>query len=83
MEHIDAVRDILADILGLGQRKHLLNADSALLGSIPELDSMAVLSVLTGLEEHFGFTLEDDDISAGMFDTLGSLAQFVEAKLAE
>jgi acyl carrier protein len=35
------------------------------------------------LEEHFGITVNDDEISAKTFETLGSLVNFVEQKLAE
>jgi acyl carrier protein len=75
------VKSLLEDTLGLGARINTLNMDSALLGSIPELDSMTVLSILTGLEERFGFTIEDDEFSGEIFETLGSLVAFVEAKL--
>lgn len=81
MEHIGEVRDVLVQVLSLGDRKNALNANSALLGSIPELDSMAVVSLITALEEHFGITVDDDEISASTFETLGSLARFVEEKL--
>jgi acyl carrier protein len=81
MEHIGEVRDILVRVLSLDDRKNALNANSALLGSIPELDSMAVVSLITALEEHFGITVDDDEISASTFETLGSLARFVEEKL--
>ena len=43
---------------------------------------MAVLTVLTAIEERFGFTVEDDDISADTFTTVGSLCGYVEQKLA-
>jgi acyl carrier protein len=82
MPHLDEVRNILGDVLSLNERRNSLNPDSALLGSIPELDSMAVVNVLTALEEYFGFTIEDDEISATAFETLGSLTRFVEDKLA-
>jgi acyl carrier protein len=82
MQHLEEVRNILSDVLALNERKNSLNKDSALLGSIPELDSMAVVNVLTALEEYFGITIEDDEISATTFETLGSLAMFVEHKLA-
>jgi acyl carrier protein len=82
MPHLDEVRNILGDVLSLNERRNSLNRDSALLGSIPELDSMAVVNVLTALEEYFGFTIEDDEISATAFETLGTLARFVEDKLA-
>jgi acyl carrier protein len=82
MQHLEDVRNVLGDVLGLGERKNLLKADSSLLGSIPELDSMAVVSVLSALEEHFGIIVDDDEISAGCFETLGTLTQFVEQKIA-
>jgi acyl carrier protein len=82
MSHLDEVRNILVNVLVLNERAQDLNHDSALLGSIPELDSMAVVNVLTALEEYFGFTIEDDEISATSFETLGSLTRFVEDKLA-
>jgi len=83
MQRLVEVRDILSDVLSLGERKNFLKVDSSLLGSIPELDSMAVVNVITALEEHFGITVEDDEISAKTFETLGSLTYFVEQKLAE
>ncbi len=83
MQNLVEVRDILSDVLSLGERKNFLKVDSNLLGSIPELDSMAVVNVITALEEHFGFMVDDDEISAKTFETLGSLTYFVEQKLAE
>ena len=75
------VRNILAQSLQLGPRADRLNADSPLLGAIPELDSMAVVMILTAMEEHFGFSVDDDEISADTFATLGTLTAFVEQKL--
>jgi len=54
---------------------------SALLGAIPEFDSMAVLAVLTNLEERFGFVVDDDEVDGTVFATIGSLTQFVESKI--
>lgn len=80
--YLDDVKNILADVLSLGDAKDSLTADSALLGSIPELDSMAVVNLITALEEHFGIVVDDDEISATTFETLGSLTAFVQQKLA-
>jgi acyl carrier protein len=82
MQHIEEVKNILSDVLSLGERKNALKEDSLLLGDLPELDSMAVVNVITALEDHFGISVDDDEISAKTFETLGSLAQFVEQKLA-
>ncbi len=83
MQHLEEVKNILSDVLSLGERRNSLMEDSLLLGSLPELDSMAVVNVITALEEHFDVTVDDDEISARTFETLGSLARFVEQKLAE
>ena len=80
--YLDDVRLILTDVLSLGDAGRALAAGSPLLGAIPELDSMAVINLITALEEHFGITVEDDEISADTFATLGSLAAFVAHKLA-
>ena len=77
----DQVKQILADSLQLGSRAQTLNASAPLLGAIPELDSMAVVNVITALEEHFGISVADDEIGAATFATLGSLSAFVEQKL--
>ena len=79
---IDDVRLVLGGALQLGARARAMDASTPLLGAIPELDSMAVVNVITALEEHFGITVADDEIGAATFATLGSLSTFVEQKLA-
>lgn len=74
------VIQVLGEVLALGERTAKLTADSALLGALPEFDSMAVLGVITRLEEVFGISIADDEISADTFETVGSLAAFVARK---
>jgi acyl carrier protein len=83
MQHLEEVKKILSDVLSLGERKSSLKEDSTLLGSIPELDSMAVVNLITAMEEHFDITVDDDEITASTFETVGTLTRFVEQKLAE
>ena len=78
---LDDVRMVVGDALQLGARVGAMDASTALLGAIPELDSMAVVNVITALEEHFGISVADDEIGAATFATLGSLSAFVEQKL--
>ena len=78
---IDDVRNLLGDALQLGARGKGMDASTPLLGAIPELDSMAVVNVITALEDHFGIMVADDEIGAATFATLGSLTAFVEQKL--
>jgi len=79
----DQVRDILRDVLSLGSRADRLDMSSALLGAVPELDSMAVVSVIAALEDRFGITVDDDEISGATFASLGSLVEFVSSKRPE
>lgn len=81
MDYLERIKHILRDALQLGERADAFTASTALLGSIPEFDSMAVVSVLTMLEEEFGFAVADDEISAATFETVGSLAAFVAEKV--
>lgn len=81
--YLEEVKAILADVLGLGDAALAMTADSPLLGSVPELDSMGVVSLITALEEHFGISIDDDDIGASTFETLGSLSAFVARQRVE
>ena len=78
---IDDVRLIVGTALQLGARAQAMDASTPLLGAIPELDSMAVVNVITALEEHFGISVADDEIGAATFATLGTLSAFIEQKL--
>jgi acyl carrier protein len=78
------VISILADVLQLnGGIVSSMTTGTPLLGAIPEFDSMAVVSIITALEEQYSFFIEDDEINAGMFETIGTLVTFVEKKLNE
>jgi acyl carrier protein len=79
---IDVVRTILGQTLQLGARQDGLSAQSPLLGSIPELDSMAVVTLIAALEEQLDIMIDDDEIDAATFATLGSLTAFCEQKQA-
>ena len=74
------VRAVLGDALQLDGREGELAPGTPLVGSLPELDSMAVLTVITALEEHFHFVVDDDDDVSRAFQTLGSLAEYVAEK---
>lgn len=78
---LEDVRLVVCNTLQLGDRGQRLDADTPLLGAIPELDSMAVVNLIAALEEYFGFTVSDDEIGSATFATLGSLSAFVKQKL--
>ncbi len=73
---------ILDEVLSLNGRSAGFTRETHLLGAIPELDSMAVVSLITGIEEQLGVMVDDDEIDGETFATVGSLTDFVAAKLA-
>lgn len=78
----EGIKAILIEVLGVDPGKLKIDSNTRLLGSLPEFDSMAVVSVLTAIEDHFGITVDDDEVDGSIFETVGSLCQFVESKLA-
>jgi acyl carrier protein len=80
VSHLESIKQILGTTLQLGERAKTLTEGTALLGNIPEMDSMAVVTVMTAIEDHYGIVIEDDEISADVFATVGTLAAFVAAK---
>lgn len=73
---------VLEEVLSLGGRSAHFTRETPLLGAVPELDSMAVVSLITSLEDRFGIVVEDDDIDGATFSTVGALADFVATKVA-
>ena len=82
---MDVQREVIAileRVLGRGTSAVEMGPDTPLLGSVPELDSMAVATLITSLEEHFGLMVADDEIDGSTFATVGTLVEFVGSKLA-
>lgn len=82
MDVLKEVVRVLDEVLSLSGRSVGFTRDTALLGAIPELDSMAVVSLITAMEDQFGMVVDDDDIDGSTFATVGSLTDFVSSKLS-
>ena len=82
MDVTQEVLRVLDEVLSLNGRAAAFTRDTPLLGAIPELDSMAVVTLITTLEDQFGLVVDDDDIDGSTFATVGSLVDFVGGKLA-
>ena len=82
VETVEAtVRGTLVDILGLSpERVAGFDETTPLFGALPELDSMAVATLLTELEDRLGITIDDDEIDVEMFENFGALVRFAANK---
>ena len=76
------LKTLLDDRLQLGGRGLQFTRESRLLGALPELDSVAVLTVLSAMEQQFAIRIADDEISAELFYDVDSLLAFIEQKTA-
>ncbi len=79
---INTLKLLLANTLGLPQPPSHWQEHTGLLQSIPELDSMTIVSWVAAIEEHFGITFTDDDMTAESFETFKTIGLIVEAKQA-
>ncbi|WP_153503479.1 acyl carrier protein [Cumulibacter manganitolerans] len=79
---LDEVRAVLIDTLDLPQAPADLTAGTALFGAIPELDSLGVVSLVAAIEDRFDIVIDDDEFGEELFETVGSLTDFVDSKLA-
>jgi acyl carrier protein len=69
---------ILRETVGDHALPREVGEHTRLLGEIAELDSMALLGLLTRVEERFDVRIDDSRIEAAIFETVGSLTRFVE-----
>lgn len=82
MDTTSATLDELTDVIGstLGIDAAALDASTPLFGSLPELDSIAVVELIVAVEQRFGISIDEDEVTAEVFETVGSLAGLVDAK---
>ena len=74
---------LVDETLNLDGRSAGFVASTPLLGAVPELDSMGVVSLITALEDRFGMSIDDDEIDGSVFQTWGTLLSFVRGKLGQ
>ena len=79
---IEEVIGVVVTTLGIEDRAPSLHAGTELLDSLPELDSMASVELIVALEDQFDLEVDEEQISGEVFETIGSLAAFVDAQRA-
>ena len=82
MTDLDRIREVLRETLQIDVRADQLTERSRLLGAIPEFDSVAVVNVIMALEKEYGVKIPDRELSADVFETMGSLIGFISRKTA-
>ena len=80
-EVLDRVLRLLRERLGVGNDGQPLGEDSGLLGHGIGLDSVEVLQLVAHIEEEFELTIDDEDLDAEHFRTVGSVISFLQERL--
>lgn len=70
------LNDLLCHLLGGLPDRY--RPETELFGSLPELDSLALVELITAIEERFSFEMDEDDITGAVFATVSSLARHVD-----
>ncbi|MCY4421301.1 MAG: phosphopantetheine-binding protein [Gammaproteobacteria bacterium] len=78
---IKQVLEVLAESLPLPEVTYEMGEQAPLLGAIPELDSMAITSIISALEERFEIAFDDEDLDAEAFQTVGTLRDLIASKM--
>lgn len=73
MNVLQSVLKILDSELNLQGKALAFAEDTKLRGSLPQLDSMAIVSVITALETQLGFEFPEEQLDGALFETVGTL----------
>jgi acyl carrier protein len=77
----DEVKVVIGDVLQLDEERiQQWERSTGLLGSLSEFDSTTVIALISALEARFAIVIEDDEISAEVFETVGNVYEFVRSK---
>jgi acyl carrier protein len=79
---VDIERDIRSFVIDqfLSGDPGKLRADGSLLGDV--IDSTGVITLVSYLQEHFGITVQDDEVLPSNLDTIGNLVAYVSKKVS-
>lgn len=78
MDYLELTKRILVTNLQLGDMP--LDADTLIIGDMPQFNSLSIANLIAAIEEELGCAIEDDEISAELFESVGTLASFIESK---
>lgn len=82
MSILETVLKVLDNELNLRGKALAFTKDTKLRGSLPQLDSMAIVSVVAALEEQLGFEFPEDQLDGAIFETVGTLVECVTRLLS-
>jgi len=80
MDIIDTVEKYIVEEIMVGDTKTKLDPDASLISS-GVVDSLALLRLISFIEEKFGVVIEDEEVVPDNFETLNVIKGMIESKL--
>lgn len=80
MDSLDLAKQILVSNLQLENVD--LNPSTQIMGNFPQFNSLSIAGIVAAIEDEAGCTIEDEEITAELFETVGTLADFIASKSA-
>lgn len=78
MTTLNTLLHILDRDLNLQGKALTFTEATPLRGALPQLDSMAIVTLVSSLEEAFSFEFPEDKLDGAVFDTVGTLLGVVQ-----
>ena len=76
----ERVKNVIIRALQLEVSADEIPDDDLLFGEGVGASSIAVLEVVCGLEDEFGFVIDDDDLHIELFDSVSSVVEYVKKR---
>ena len=81
-EILQLTKEILQTTLQLGAQADALTRETPLMGHFPQLNSLTVMGIISEIEAQTGCAIDDQEISSEIFDSVGTLATFIQQKMS-
>ena len=81
MDSLTLAKILIKSCLQLDEQVNSFDESTELLGALPEVNSLTIMTMVTSIEEQLDVEISDTELSGEIFETLGSLAQFIESKM--
>ena len=82
MNSLEVTRKIVRTCLQLGSQADSFGRNTQLLGGLPEFNSLTIAAVVAAIEDEFDCEIDDEELTAEIFETMGSLADFIAEQAA-
>jgi acyl carrier protein len=82
VDALTLAQKLVASCLQLGDQAGQLDGNTQLLGGFPEFNSLTITAIVSSIEDELDCDVDDEEISGEIFETLGTLASFIDGKMS-